>query len=114
MLRAVATIIAGIGLHGIKVQQGVAAHQPLQLCGAEQVNGRTSTKHHETSCKRLKLHHTTLVSNTVPHCTVRDIPCYTSQSSILPDQVPMTLSQGALLFKDAPTYKQELTAQLLL
>lgn len=43
VLRAVTTIIAGIGLHGIKVQQGVATDQPLQLCGAEQVDGGTPT-----------------------------------------------------------------------
>ena len=59
VLRAVATIIAGIGLHGVKVQQGVAADEALQFCGAEQVDGRTPAQHHEPSGKRLKLQQTT-------------------------------------------------------
>lgn len=55
VLRAVAAVIACIGLHGIKVQQGVATHQPLQLCGTEQVNGWAPTQCHEPLCEGLKL-----------------------------------------------------------
>lgn len=57
MIGAVASVVAGVGLHGIKVQQRVPAHQALQLCGAEEVDGRPATQHHETPCKCLKLHH---------------------------------------------------------
>lgn len=58
VVRAVAPVVAGIGLHGIKVQQGVATHQPLQLCGTEQVNGGAPTQRHEALGEGLKLHRT--------------------------------------------------------
>lgn len=49
-------LVAGVGLEGKEVQDGIAAHQMLQLCGAEQVHGRPATQHHEAPSKRLKLY----------------------------------------------------------
>ena len=57
VLCTVATIIACIGLQGIKVKDGVAAHKAFQLCGAEQMNSRATAQHHEAACKGLKLQH---------------------------------------------------------
>ena len=55
MLCSVSSFIAGIGLQCRKVQNGVAAHQALKLCCAEQVDGWAATEHHEAASKRLKL-----------------------------------------------------------
>ena len=57
VLRAVAAIVACIGLHGIKVQQGVATYEALQLCCTEEVDGRAPTQRHEPPCEGLELHH---------------------------------------------------------
>ena len=55
MLCSVSCFIAGIGLQCREVQDGVAAHQTLQLCRAEQVDGWAATEHHEAASKGLKL-----------------------------------------------------------
>lgn len=76
MFGAVAPIIAGVGLHGIKVQQRVAAHQPLQLCRAEQVDGGPATQHHEPAGECFKLRHAAVVlwsqCRTAPFLETRD------------------------------------------
>jgi len=56
VLCVVAAVIASVGLQRREVQDGVAAHQALQLGCTEQVDGWAPAQHHEPPRKRLKLH----------------------------------------------------------
>ena len=55
MVGCVAAVIAGVLLEGCKVQERVAADEPLQLSAAEEVDGRAAQQLLETSGKCLKL-----------------------------------------------------------
>lgn len=75
VVSGVAAVIAGVGLQSGKVQNGVAAHQALQLSRAEQVDGRAPAQHHEPPRKRLKLQMCTKSANdSVLTATLARIP----------------------------------------